>query len=176
MTKKCDNINKYMAKKFNIGDLVIHFREGLAEIVSSTEMGGKEYFLVSAKRGSGERIYVPIEKANSIIRHVLTKGDADKLLAYMKGIEEEFNSNTKQRRDAFKRRLASGDVYDIAFLSRQLYYFNVQDENNPTIKYGPVDLDMLRYADNVLMDELSLSYDIPREDILDFIVNKINNM
>lgn len=165
-----------MAKKFNVNDLVMHCREGLAEIVSTTEMGGKEYFLVSAKRGSGEKIYVPIEKAHSIIRHILNKSDADKLLAYMKGIEVEFNSNTKQRRDAFKRRLASGDVYDLAFLSRQLFYFNNQDEENPLIKYGPVDLDMLRYADNVLMDELSLSYDIPREDILDFVNNKIKNM
>ena len=127
-----------MAKKYNIGDLVIHCREGLAEIVSTTEMSGTEYFLVSAKRGSGERIYVPVEKANNIIRHVLSKPDADKLLAYMKGIEKEFNCNTKQRRDAFKRRLASGDVYDIAFLSRQLFYFNEQDLENPTIKYGPM--------------------------------------
>lgn len=165
-----------MAKRFCIGDLVMHCREGLSQIVSTTVMGDKEYFLVSAKRGSGEKIYVPVDRAHNIIRHVLTKIEADKLLAFMKGVDKEFNNNTKQRRDAFKRKLASGDVYDLAYLSRQLFYFNDQNESECEIKYGPVDLDMLKYADNILMDELSLSYDIPREDILDFVNRKIKNM
>lgn len=165
-----------MAKKFSIGDLVMHCREGLSTIVSTIEMGEKQYFLLHAQRGSGEKIYVPLDTAHKIIRHIMNRIEADKLLAYMKGIEAEYNSNTKQRRDGFKRRLSTGDVYDLAFLSRQLYFFNIQAEESQEIRYGPVDLDMLKYADNILLDELSLTYEIPREDILDFIVNKIDNM
>ena len=165
-----------MSKKFVVGDLVMHCREGLSTIDSIIDMADKQYFLLKAKRGSGETIYVPLDTSNNIIRHIMVKSDADKLLAFMKGVEKEYNANTKQRRDAFKRRLSSGDVYDLAFLSRQLYFYNIQPEDMQEIKYGPVDLDLLSYADNILLDELSLSYDIPREDILDFIVNKIDNM
>ena len=155
---------------FKINDSVIHCREGLSVIVGSKDMNGKEYFLVSVKHNSGETIYVPVDTASSIIRPLMNKKEADSLLSFIKKIEKEFNTNTKQRRDAYKRRLSSGDVKDIAYLYKQLYFYNlIGGENNTEIKLGPVDIDMLSYAENMLLDELAISYSIPREDIKAFI-------
>ena len=159
---------------FKINDSVIHCREGLSVIVGSKDMNGKEYFLVSVKHNSGETIYVPVDTASSIIRPLMNKKEADSLLSFIKKIEKEFNTNTKQRRDAYKRRLSSGDVKDIAYLYKQLYFYNlIGGENNTEIKLGPVDIDMLSYAENMLLDELSISYSIPREDIKAFVEKKI---
>ena len=160
---------------FKINDSVIHCREGLSVIVGSRDMNGKEYFLVSVKHNSGETIYVPVDTASSIIRPLMDKKAADSLLTFIKKIEKEFNTNTKQRRDAYKRRLSSGDVKDIAYLYKQLYFYNlIGGENNTEIKLGPVDIDMLSYAENMLLDELSITYSIPREDIKAFVEKKIN--
>ena len=143
-------------------------------IVGSKDMNGKEYFLVSVKHNSGETIYVPVDTASSIIRPLMNKKEADSLLSFIKKIEKEFNTNTKQRRDAYKRRLSSGDVKDIAYLYKQLYFYNlIGGENNTEIKLGPVDIDMLSYAENMLLDELSITYSIPREDIKAFVEKKI---
>jgi RNA polymerase-interacting CarD/CdnL/TRCF family regulator len=159
---------------FKINDSVIHCREGLSVIVGSRDMNGKEYFLVSVKHNSGETIYVPVDTASSIIRPLMDKKAADSLLSFIKKIEKEFNTNTKQRRDAYKRRLSSGDVKDIAYLYKQLYFYNlIGGENNTEIKLGPVDIDMLSYAENMLLDELSITYSIPREDIKAFVEKKI---
>ena len=159
---------------FKINDSVIHCREGLSVIVGSKDMNGKEYFLVSVKHNSGETIYVPVDTASSIIRPLMNKKEADSLLSFIKKIEKEFNTNTKQRRDAYKRRLSSGDVKDIAYLYKQLYFYNlIGGENNTEIKLGPVDIDMLSYAENMLLDELSITYSIPREDIKAFVEKKI---
>lgn len=159
---------------FKINDSVIHCREGLSVIVGSKDMNGKEYFLVSVKHNSGETIYVPVDTASSIIRPLMNKKEADSLLSFIKKIEKEFNTNTKQRRDAYKRRLSSGDVKDIAYLYKQLYFYNlIGGENNTEIKLGPVDIDMLSYAENMLLDELAISYSIPREDIKAFVEKKI---
>ena len=159
---------------FKINDSVIHCREGLSVIVGSKDMNGKEYFLVSVKHNSGETIYVPVDTASSIIRPLMDKKAADSLLSFIKKIEKEFNTNTKQRRDAYKRRLSSGDVKDIAYLYKQLYFYNlIGGENNTEIKLGPVDIDMLSYAENMLLDELAISYSIPREEIKDFVEKKI---
>ena len=159
---------------FKINDSVIHCREGLSVIVGSKDMNGKEYFLVSVKHNSGETIYVPVDTASSIIRPLMNKKEADSLLSFIKKIEKEFNTNTKQRRDAYKRRLSSGDVKDIAYLYKQLYFYNlIGGENNTEIKLGPVDIDMLSYAENMLLDELSISYSIPREEIKAFVEKKI---
>lgn len=159
---------------FEIDNLVIHSREGLSKIAGINQMNGRDYFLVTVFRSSGENIYVPVENAERIIRPLMSKGEADDLLLFIKGIEKEFNTNTKQRRDAYKRRLSSGDVKDIAYLYRQLYFYNlIGGEENEEIKLGPVDLDMLGFAQNMLMDELSIVYNVPREDTLNFINDRI---
>ena len=162
---------------FNVNDEVIHCREGLATIIGSKEMNGKNYFLVRANRISGETCYVPVDSADSIIRQIMDKKEADKLLKYIKSIKKDFNTNTKQRRDAYKKRLSSGDVKDIAYLYRQLCFYNaIGGENNDEIRLGPVDLDMLGYARDMLLDELTISYKQPREKIGDFVEERIESL
>ena len=159
---------------FKVNDSVIHCREGLSTIVAMNNMNGKDYFLVSVNHNSGETIYVPVDTANNIIRPLMNKKDADELLIYIKKIKKEFNSNTKQRRDSYKKMLSSGKVKEIAYLYRQLYFYEkIGGEKNTEIKLGPVDIDMLTYAQNMLMDEFSLTYEVKRDEIKDFIEKRI---
>ena len=137
--KKWHNISMSMNDTdFKLNDLVMHCREGLSTIVDTKVMGDNEYFLVKVKRGSGETIYVPKNRANAIIRHLMSEEEADELLRYAKTIEKEFNSNTKQRRDAYKR-------------------------------LGPVDIDMLSYASNMILDEAAIVFNVERDKIKDFL-------
>jgi RNA polymerase-interacting CarD/CdnL/TRCF family regulator len=161
---------------FNVNNEVIHCREGLSTIIGSKEMNGKEYFLVQVNRISGETFYVPVDSANSIIRHIMTVEEADELLKLVKKIGKDFNTNTKQRRDAYKKRLSSGDVKDIAYLYRQLFFYNKLGENNDEIKLGPVDLDMLNYAKNMLLDELAITYKQQRESVEKFVEERISSL
>ena len=159
---------------FKINDAVIHCREGLSTIVAMNNMNGKDYFLVSVNRNSGETIYVPVDTAENIIRPLMDKRQADELLKRVKKIQKDFNSNTKQRRDAYKKKLSSGDVDEIAYLYRQLFFYEkIGGENNTEIKLGPVDIDMLSYAENMLLDELALSYNVDRADIKAFVEKRI---
>ena len=159
---------------FKINESVIHCREGLSTIISMSTINERDYFLVRTHQASEETIYVPVASADSIIRPILEADAADDVLRYIKGIKKEFNTNTKQRRDAYKRRLSSGDVNDIAYLYRQLYfYYQIGGENNTEIKLGPVDIDMLSYAQNMLMDEFSLTYEVKRDEVKDFIEKRI---
>lgn len=162
---------------FKINESVIHCREGLSTIISVSAINGKDYFLVKTHQASAETIYVPVDTAENIIRPILDQKAADEILKYIKGIEKEFNSNTKQRRDAYKRRLSSGNVKDIAYLYRQLYFYNlIGGENNDEIKLGPVDIDMLTYAKNMLLDEFALSYKVDRAEIEAFIEKRIKKL
>ncbi|NLB49009.1 MAG: hypothetical protein GX813_04140 [Erysipelotrichia bacterium] len=164
-------------KQFNVNDSVIHFREGLATIHGVNKMNNRDYFLVRINKTNGETIYVPFASANDIIRAIMTKEEADDLLRYIKTIKKEFNTNTKQRRDAYKRRLASGSVKEISHLYRELYfYYQIGGEGNDEIKLGPVDFELLNYAHNMLMDELALSYDQPRREIEQFVEKRINEL
>lgn len=154
---------------FKLNDLVMHCREGLSTIVDTKVMGGNDYFLVKSNRGSGETIYVPKDRATAIIRHLMNEKEADELLAYAKTIEKDFNSNTKQRRDAYKKKLSSGDIKEIAYLATQLFYYENMSEEEREIKLGPVDLDMLEYAANMMLDEFSIAYSVDRNEIKQFL-------
>ncbi len=156
--------------EFKVNDMVIHCREGLSQILSETVMNDTEFFLLKVSRSSDQTIYVPKNNANNIIRPIMSVDAADLLLKNLKFIDKEFNPNTKQRRDAYKKRLSSGDVLDIAYLYRQysLYLDNPED-----IKLGPADFEMLEYATNFLLDELSLTYGVNRDSINEFVKEKI---
>lgn len=157
-------------KDFFIGQKVIHLREGLSEIVGKKKMGDKEFFIVDVYRGKGETIYVPILGADSIIRDILTMEAADTLLKDLKTVSKEFNSNTKQRRDAYKRHLSSGNVYDMGYMYRQSYLYSLDPEG---VKLGPADIEMLNYATNYILDEMVLVYQIDKEHIAEYIAKRI---
>lgn len=162
---------------FNVNDSVIHCREGLSTIIGNRQMNGKDYFLVRVNRNSGETFYVPVDSAESIIRAIMSIKEADLILKYIKSLDKEFNNNTKQRRDAYKRRLSSGDVKDIAYLYRQLYFYDeMGGEENSEIKLGPVDIDMLSYARDMLLDELTITYQQRRENIAQYIEKRIASL
>ena len=43
---------------FEVNQKVIHAREGLSTVVSITNMGGNDYYIIHSDRGTGENIYV----------------------------------------------------------------------------------------------------------------------
>ncbi len=151
---------------YQLGDLVIHCRDGLSRIHSFKEIDGNQYFVIISNRSDSETIYVPVEKADAIIRPVMNQAEADELFEYMNSISFEFNANTKQRRDLFKKKLNSGDVKELSYLFRQNYLYKKHPDE---VRLGPVDLDMLDYATNNFLDELALSYNVARENIREFV-------
>ena len=157
--------------EYQIGQQVIHCRDGLAVVVGNTSMADKDYYIVKTVRGTGENIYVPVDRADQIIRFLMSVEEADKLVNFIKTIPMEFNPNTKQRRDAIKKRLLSGDIKDGAYLFKQLYFYKTS--NDGSIKYGALDIDMLSFAANNLLDEFAISYKKNRDEIEAFIFDKI---
>lgn len=156
--------------KYVVGESVIHRRNGLATITDLKVINNNEYYIVKTLSDDSETIYAPVNGADAIIRKIMSPEEADVVLKNLKGVLEVFNPNTKQRRDAFKKRLSSGDVNDIAYLYRQ-YYFYKRDPDN--VKLGKSDVDMLEYAENMLLSELCITYNVDREEIESFISHKI---
>ena len=157
--------------EFRKGQQVVHCRDGLSVIVDETVIGDNGYFIVKSTRGGSENIYVPIARADSIIRPLMTEQEGRELIQYIKDLQVEFNPNTKQRRDALKRRLGSGDVHEIAHLYKQYYLYKYK--NDGSIRFGPVDLDMLMSAANNLLDELALSFNKQRADMDAFMLEEL---
>jgi len=158
---------------FKIGQKVIHLREGLSIISEVTTMCDREYFVVHTIDNEADNIYVLKDKPEGVIRDIMSKESALKLIDYMKNVKADFSLNTKQRRDQYKKRLASGDPNDLAFLYMQLFLFNQLVSNGEDIKLGATDFDILSFAKKNILDELSLSLNIQRENTESFINAKL---
>lgn len=150
---------------YKVGDRVVHAREGLSTIMSTTVIGGNEYFVVVSDKGDRENIYVLKSRTENIIRPIMSSEESQKVIEYMKSVNAEFLSNTKQRRDLYRKKLLSGNVLDLAYLSRQLYFYNYYNANGQVVKLGPTDLQMLKDAEKILFDELAISFDVNREEL-----------
>lgn len=157
---------------FKLKDKVMHFRDGLSFISEEKEMNGMPYFIVEVING-GEKVYVPKDRADAIIRPLFDKENLNELINFMKPIRPDYFNNTKQRRDVFKKKLGSGDIHDLAYLTMQLYYFKHPDEVDTPVKFGPADVDMLKYAARTMFDELALSLEKDREEVEEYIYQLI---
>ena len=159
--------NLYMECKVN--EIVVHCREGLSTIVGETEIAGNAYFVVVSRKNTKENIYVLKSRTDNIIRPVMNEETAKEVINYMKSVEAGFISNTKQSRDLYTKKLLSGNVYDLAYLSRQLYFFNYYNAHGQLVKLGPTDLQMLKDAEAILFDEFAISFSCDREKVGDVV-------
>ena len=158
---------------FQLNDTVVHNRDGIAIITGTIEINNVQYFTVKANRVDDVTIYVPILNACDIIRKVMSLDDANKLIEYMNNLPELYIPNTKQRRDDFKRKLSSGDIKDIAFLTK-MYLLHIKDAFvTENVKLGQMDVDMLKDAYNRLSDELCVVYNVEVSDIENYLVSKL---
>ncbi len=159
--------------EYKVGERVVHSREGLSTIKDMTSISGNEYFVVVSDKGDRENIYVLKNRTENIIRPIMSLEEANELINYMKSVEAEFISNTKQRRDQYRKRLLSGMVKDLAYLTKQLYFFNYYNSIGQVVKLGPTDLQMLKDAERVLYDELAISFGIDRDSVSQKVENLI---
>ena len=161
---------------YKIGDVVVHYRDGVSTITGTAVFDDVEYFVLKAKRVDGVSIYIPINNASQVVRPVMDEANADAIILYMKGIEPTFNPNTKQRRDDYKRRLASGNILDIAYLVRHLFLYKTAETLPEKVKFGQVDFDILQTARNMLYDEFCITYNCPDEEIDDFVIERMKKL
>ena len=161
---------------FKVNDIVLHYRSGVSTITGTATFDNTEYFVLKAKRDAGVSIYIPIVNATQVIRPIMDEANADAIILYMKGIEPNFNPNTKQRRDDYKRRLASGNILDIAYLVRHLYLYKHAETLPEKVKFGQVDFDILNNARNMLYDEFMITYNVKEEEIDDFVEERMKKL
>ena len=159
--------------EFKVNETVVHSREGLSAIVGKTEIAGNQYFVIVSRKNPKENIYVLTSRTDNIIRPVMSEKDAIEVISFMKTVDAAFITNTKQRRDLYKKKLLSGNVYDLAYLSRQLYFFNYYNSHGQLVKLGPTDLQMLKDAESILYDEFAISFQCDRSKVEEVVTQLI---
>lgn len=149
------------ASKYSVGDKVVHPQHGAATILKKVkqEFDGKrhEYFVLEIATEQ-LTVMVPIEKADELIRPVISKTRSREVLRALKGDPEEAGSNWSRWYKVLNEKMTSGDIFQVAEVVRDLSYAQQTKGISPALKR------MLSKARLTLSSELAFSLEIDEEE------------
>ena len=101
---------------YAIGDTVMHPSEGVCTVsdIRSMQFSGgvkREYYVLTpSMEKSSSTVYMPVERGNDVLRRLLSRADILALIKKSTEIEFDWINDSKLRKDAFSKRLRSGDI------------------------------------------------------------------
>lgn len=157
----------------SIGKIIVHKKHGICRISQHVQMSGQNYYQLTPHFDESMSIFVPVSKENELLREVLSKSEADDLISYMREIDENLIEDTKERRDDFHKKFSSGELKDLAYICRKLFLLKKSKEET-NAKFCLTDSTMFEKANKMLLDELSIAYNIDRSQIFDYVSKLIH--
>ncbi len=166
---------------FEIGDLIVYGSSGVCEVkdITTLRMKGvsedRLYYLLSPCHRKESKIFTPVDNDKTVMRAVLTREEADTLIESIPDIDELWVSNDKLREEKYKETVRSCDCRDWIKIIKTLYQ-RKRERLARGKKTTAMDERYLRMAEENLYSELSLVLGVPREDMEDYITQRLTVM
>lgn len=163
---------------FHINDVVVYGAQGVCEIVDIDEkkLDGeiKEYFVLKPKGDSGATFYVPTwnEKAWSKMRRVMTKTDVNALIDAMPSKTPTWIENENERRDTYKKIIASGDQAAIILMVQALFLHKKEREAQGK-RLHMSDEHFMKDAEQLLYNEWQYVLNVDKAGLMAYIFERI---
>lgn len=152
---------KKPTSKYSVGDKVVHPQHGAATIAKKIkqEFAGekKDYFVLDIATEQ-LTVKVPVEAIDDLIRPIISKAQARKVLAVLKEEPQEAGSNWSRWYKVLTEKMYSGDIFQVAEVVRDLNYAQQTKGISPALKR------MLSKARVTLTSELEFSLQIDEEE------------
>jgi len=164
---------------FKKDDIVIYSGYGLCQVVDVTTMNmngipkDKLYYTLHQLSGNGGTIYTPVEHKEKVLREVITREEAQELIEGMDEIEDLWVTDERLRENQYKEAVKSCNCREWIRIIKCLYS-RKQDRLAQGKKMTSVDEKYFNIAKECLYSELSISMDIPMEDMEAYITDKID--
>lgn len=160
-------------------DYVIHRSNGLCRVIGTgyPEFGGMKSssicYILENQRSKG-KLYTPMEGCDKILRPVMDREQAEELVSHLRSIEVIAEDNEKLRELAYRKALHEEGYIGWAKIIKTAY-----EKRAARMKVGKkstmVDRKYEKQAQDYLYDELALVYQIPRESVEDFLVQRVES-
>ena len=163
---------------FKINDVVVYGSQGVCEIVGINEerVDGaiRNYFVLKPKNDKGSTFYVPTwnEKALGKMRKVMTKEDVDALIDSIPRRNPTWIENENERKDAYRKTLASGDQAAIISMVQALFLHKKQREAEGK-RLHMSDEYFMKDAEQILYNEWQYVLNVDKDGLMAYILNRI---
>ena len=165
---------------FEVGEFVVYGSKGVCRIVdiSHIDISGADkdrlYYVLSPIGDKNAKIYAPTDNLKITMRKVISKEEADKLILELPEIELLWVPDDKQREAKYKEVMRTCDYRAWVSIVKTLY-LRKKERTAQGKKITALDERHMKVAENELYGELSLTLGIPREEMEDYIKDKIKN-
>lgn len=154
--------------------------QGICKIVEITEkdfMGTKkEYYVLKPINDAGATLFAPVknEKIEAKMRRILSEEEIYDLIETMPYEEANWIANENERKEKYKKIIASGDRAELIKMIKALYFHKKQRESDGKHLYLS-DERFFKEAERILYDEFQYVLKIRKDELMAFIFNRIES-
>ena len=163
---------------FKINDVVVYGSQGVCEIIDIEEKKidgvSKSYFVLKPKTDREATFYVPTwnEKAWGKMRKVMTKKDVDALIDSMPTKVPTWIANENERKETYKRILASGDQAAIISMVQALFIHKKEREAEGK-RLHMSDEHFMKDAEQLLYNEWQYVLNVDKAGLMAYIFDRL---
>lgn len=159
---------------FNIGDLVVYGNIGVCTVdsIGHADFSGadkeKEYYGLTPYYSGRSHIFIPCDSCKVVIRHIISKEEAEDIIKGINDIETIEVSDEKNRELVYKNAIRSCDCRQIIGLIKTIYE-RKQVRLAEGKKITANDEKYFNLAEDKLYGEFAVALSIPKDKVRDYI-------
>ena len=163
---------------FQVNDVVIYGSLGVCEIISidDRKIDGtiKKYFVLRPNNDKNATFYVPTwnEKAWRKMRKVMTKEEVNALIDSMPRTSPAWIENESERKEAYKKILASGDQSAMISMLQALF-IHKREREAAGKRLHVSDEHFMKDAEQLLYNEWQYVLNVDKQGLMDYIFERI---
>lgn len=162
---------------FEVNDYIMYGMTGVCQVVDITKERiiddlQKEYYVLKHIYANDTIIKIPTDNEKISMRKILSKGEVTTLIDNITNSETIWIDDDRQRNDAFKSILKTGDVDNLVKLVRSIY-LNKEYKKSIGKKTYKVDQEIMDVAERLLNEELATVLKINPSEVASYISNHI---
>lgn len=164
---------------FETGSYIICGQHGVCKVESigplqlSESSERKEYYTLAQVYSKGGLIYVPADSEKIVMRPIISKEEAEKLIEEIETLELILVSSERQREETFKKALRTCDVREWGRVIKTIYLRN-QQRFAKGKKVTASDERCLHAAEENLYGELAVSLGIKKREAANYVIRSLN--
>lgn len=166
---------------FAVNDYIVYGNHGVCKVenIGTVSLAmvdkNKIYYTLRPVYKSEAVVYAPVENPKSVIRPVLTKEDADKLIEEIPSLDSVWIGNEKEREVQYKAALRSCDCRELIRIIKTLYHRKM-DRIKDGKKVTVVDERYFRQAEDQLYGELAFAMSMDRNQVGECLITRISEL
>ena len=166
---------------FETGEYVVYGRTGICQVTGVTTMrvdgssGEKLYYVLRPGGETDGKIFTPVEGGKQVLRGIITREEAERLIDEIPSIETLSIENEKFREDSYKKCIRTCECRDLLRIIKTIY-LRKRARKEAGRKETAVDARYFRIAEDHLYGELAVALDMSRENVESYINTSLQSV